>query len=176
MSSSGVDTAWIGLFYHDTQYTWAQIDLVLKGENFFVNNLDTTLTENQTYAHVITDQGIWRGVGAEFLAPAAVCMSRKSSHQDEMDKEQEILMKIFIEMYVDWLVSEHFSSLNVYVVGNGTSVRYDEIDAVCGKSSSAMGLIPALLLTVELNSRVSSSMSPLPELVYHLDLFFRRYE
>ena len=158
MSSSGVDAAWIGLVYQDTQYTWAQIDLVLEGDDFFVNNLDLTRAENQTYAHVISNQGLWREVGAEFLAPAVVCMSMKSNSQDEMEKEQKILMKKFIEMYIDWLVREHFTSLKVDVVVNGTSVRYDDIEAVCEQSSSAMGSSPALLLTEELNTRVSSSM------------------
>ena len=148
MLSSGIDTAWIGLAYRDGQYMWPQIDLVLNRDNFFVNNLDSIATENQTNIHFVTNQGLWKSVDTGFLAPAAVCMSHTSLNQSE---ELTMYSKKFIDMYVDWLVRDHFSSINVYVVGNGTRVPYSEVDAVCAESS----LTPALLLTEEINTRVN---------------------
>ena len=97
----------------------------------------------------MTTEGNWKTVDEGFLAPGIVCMS----HTQDRSVSDESLFEsvLFGEMYLDWVVKEHFSSIKAFVVGNETAVRYSDIEGICSEN----GASAAYLLTKEKNMEVS---------------------
>ena len=55
-----------------------------------------------------------------------------------------------MDMYVDWVVKEHFESINVYLMENATGIQNNDAEAVCRE----IGAGSAFLLTADKNLEV----------------------
>ena len=55
-----------------------------------------------------------------------------------------------MDMYVDWVVKEHFESINVYLMENATGIQNNDAEAVCRE----IGGDSAFLLTADKNLEV----------------------
>ena len=106
---------------------------------------------------VITSEGNWKRVAADYLTTAIVCMANRSGRYEsgasqnfELPIEELFDSALFRELFIDWIVKVHFSSIYVSLITKETGIFSNETELICND----YGATSAFLLTEEKNSEV----------------------